>query len=69
MRLRWLNLGHDKNSVLNIHHSDESAGRLVLQLANAGLIYHRLLGDGANLRGDRPGRQPPDVKILPLLRP
>lgn len=69
MRSRWINPGHDNTSVLTIHRSDESAGRLVLHSANAGLIYHRLLSDGANLRGDRPGRQPPDVKILPLLRP
>lgn len=46
MRSRWINPGHENTSVLTIHRFDESAGRLALQLANAGLIYHRLLGDG-----------------------
>lgn len=45
MRSGWLNSGHDKNSVLTTHHLEESAGRLALLLANAGLIDHRLFDE------------------------
>lgn len=51
MRSRLINPGHDNTSVLTIHRFDEFAGRLVLRSANAGLIYHRLLGDVRILGG------------------